>query len=133
MRRRRYLEKLERLEEEYEFIKSHEMKDEVTKRALLYSLQICVEIAMDIVAMLTRDMGIVVEDDYTNIERLRKEEVLTDEEDQLLKKYNGLRNAIVHRYDHLNLEIVKEGLKRIDELYEIVIKLVNTYEKIEES
>ncbi|EHR78922.1 hypothetical protein OCC_07299 [Thermococcus litoralis DSM 5473] len=133
MRRRRYLEKLERLEEEYEFIKSHEMKDEVTKRALLYSLQICVEIAMDIVAMLTRDMGIVVEDDYTNIERLRKEEVLTDEEAQLLKKYNGLRNAIVHRYDHLNLEIVKEGLKRIDELYEIVIKLVNTYEKIEES
>ena len=133
MRRRRYLEKLERLEEEYEFIKSHEMKDEVTKRALLYSLQICVEIAMGIVAMLTRDMGIVVEDDYTNIERLRKEEVLTDEEAQLLKKYNGLRNAIVHRYDHLNLEIVKEGLKRIDELYEIVIKLVNTYEKIEES
>ncbi|ACS89650.1 MAG: Uncharacterized protein XD54_1414 [Thermococcus sibiricus] len=38
MRRQRYLEKLEKFEEEYRFIKRHEMKDEVTQRALLYSL-----------------------------------------------------------------------------------------------
>ena len=36
----------------------------------LYSLQLCVDIAMDVVAMLTKDIGIVVEDDYTNIQRL---------------------------------------------------------------
>ena len=31
VRRQRYLEKLERFEEEYEFIKSHEMKGELLK------------------------------------------------------------------------------------------------------
>ncbi|QDA31548.1 DUF86 domain-containing protein [Thermococcus indicus] len=131
MRRRRYLEKLERFEEEYEFIKNHEMKDEVTQRALLYSLQLCVDIAMDVVAMLVKDLGMTVEDDYTNIERLRKAKVIPKDEAELLRAYNGLRNAIVHKYDRLNLDTVKEGLDRIDELYEIVIKLVEKYEKLE--
>ena len=131
MRRQRYLEKLERFEEEYEFIKSHEMRDEVTQRALLYSLQLCVDIAMDIVAMLVRDLGVTVEDDYTNIERLVKHEVISEADANLLRAYNGLRNAVVHKYDRLNLEIVSEGLRRIDELYEVVLKLVEKYEKLE--
>ncbi|NJE10352.1 DUF86 domain-containing protein [Thermococcus sp. MAR1] len=132
MRRQRYLEKLERFEEEYEFIKSHEMKDDVTQRALFYSLQLCVDIAMDIVAMLVKDLGMTVEDDYTNIERLRKAKVISEGEAGLLRAYNGLRNAIVHKYDRLNLDAVREGLSRIDELYEIVIKLVEKYEKLED-
>jgi len=131
VRRQRYLEKLERFEEEYEFIKSHEMTDEVTRRALLYSLQLCVDIAMDIVAMLVKDLGMTVEDDYTNIERLRKAGVISNGDSEILRKYNGLRNAIVHKYDRLNLNMVQEGLQRIDELYEIVLKLVETYEILE--
>jgi len=131
VRRQRYLEKLERFEEEYEFIKEHEMRDEVTRRALLYSLQLCVDIAMDIVAMLVRDLGVTVEDDYTNIERLVKHGVISEADANLLRAYNGLRNAIVHKYDRLNLEIVKDGLQKIDELYEVVLKLVEKYEKLE--
>lgn len=131
MRRQRYLEKLERFEEEYEFIKNHEMRDEVTQRALLYSLQLCVDIAMDIVAMLVKDLGMTVEDDYTNIERLRKDGIISEADANLLRTYNGLRNAIVHKYDRLNLDIVNEGLRRIDELYEVVLKLVEKYEKLE--
>ncbi|WP_240911852.1 HepT-like ribonuclease domain-containing protein [Thermococcus sp. M36] len=49
-----------------------------------------------------------------------------------MRAYNGLRNAIVHKYDRLNLDAVRKGLSRIDELYEIVIKLVEKYEKLEE-
>lgn len=131
MRRQRYLEKLERFEEEYEFIKNHEMRDEVTQRALLYSLQLCVDIAMDIVAMLVKDLGMMVEDDYTNIERLRKDGIISEADANLLRTYNGLRNAIVHKYDRLNLDIVNEGLQRIDELYGVVLKLVEKYEKLE--
>ncbi|EHP89158.1 hypothetical protein [Methanotorris formicicus] len=37
-RKKRYLEKLEKFEEEYYFIKEHKIEDEVTKRALLYSV-----------------------------------------------------------------------------------------------
>ncbi|MDI6654471.1 MAG: DUF86 domain-containing protein, partial [Candidatus Hydrothermarchaeota archaeon] len=49
--RERYLKKLETFEKEKEFIKSHKIVDDVTQRAMLYSLQICVETAMDIAAM----------------------------------------------------------------------------------
>jgi len=132
VRRQRYLEKLEKFEEEYEFIKGHKITDDITLRALLYSLQVCVDVAMDIVAMLTKDFGITVEDDYTNIERLQKMRVLSEEEAAVLRKYNGLRNAIVHKYDKLDLRSVKEGLNRIDELYETVLKLVEEYEKLED-
>lgn len=31
----------------------------------------------------------------------------------------------------MNLDIVNEGLQRIDELYEVVLKLVEKYEKLE--
>ena len=63
MRKKRYIEKLELFEREMEFIKSHDMTDEITERALLYSLQVCVDIVMDAIAMLTKDMGLAVEDD----------------------------------------------------------------------
>ncbi|WP_423793413.1 HepT-like ribonuclease domain-containing protein [Methanocaldococcus indicus] len=53
---------------------------------------------------------------------------MTEDEATLLKQYNGLRNAIVHKYDKSNLEVIKEGLKRIDELYKIIIKLIEFYE-----
>ncbi|WP_292459542.1 DUF86 domain-containing protein [Methanothermococcus sp.] len=123
-RKKRYLEKFEKFEEEFYFIKEHKIEDEITKRALLYSLQLCVDIAMDVVAMLVKDVGLNVEDDYTNIEKLLNHDIITKEEETILKQYNGVRNAIFHKYDKLNLDIVEEGLKRIDELHEIIIKLI---------
>ena len=128
----RYFKKLEKFEEEYSIIQKYDITDELTKRALMYSLQICVEVAMDIVAMMVKDMGAIVEDDYSNINTLTNKKLLSKEDASILKLYNGLRNAIVHKYDKLNLEVVIEGLKRIDELYEIVIKLIEFYEKVEE-
>jgi uncharacterized protein YutE (UPF0331/DUF86 family) len=125
------MEKLEILEEELKFIESHQICDEVTERALLHSLQVCVEVSMDVVAMLMRDMGLVVEDDYTNIEKLTKEMVMDKEEGETLKDYNGLRNAIVHRYNHMDMKYVEEGLGGIDELYSIVSKLAGVYEQLE--
>jgi uncharacterized protein YutE (UPF0331/DUF86 family) len=132
MRKKRYLEKLEKFEEEFYFIKEHKIEDEITKRALLYSLQLCVDIAMDVVAMLVKDVGLNVEDDYTNIEKLLNNDIIIKDEETILKQYNGVRNAIVHKYDKLNLDIVEEGLKRIDELYEIIIKLIEFYEEVEQ-
>ncbi|WP_086975798.1 DUF86 domain-containing protein, partial [Archaeoglobus fulgidus] len=98
MRRKRYLEKLEWLEREISFATEHSMSDEVRKRAVLYSLMTAVEAAMDIVAMLVKDMGKQVEDDYTNISKLLEECVIEESEAELLRRYNGLRNAIAHHY-----------------------------------
>ena len=38
--------------------------------ALFYRLQVSVDAAMDIVAMLCKDLGITVKDDYSNIDEL---------------------------------------------------------------
>jgi len=132
MRKERYLEKLEIFEGELNFIESHHICDDITERALLHSLQICVEISMDVVAMLTLDIGFVVEDDYTNIEKLAKETVLSKGDCEILKDYNGLRNSIVHRYNHLNMTYVEEGLSGIDGLYVVVVKLIGVYERLED-
>lgn len=130
MRKERYLEKLELFEEELEFIASHTICDDVTERALLHSLQTCVEISVDIAAMLTKDAGLVVEDDYTNIEKLSREGIIGTKEEGALKEYNGLRNSIVHRYGNLDMGRVVEALDEIDRLYQIAAKLTLIYESI---
>ena len=66
----RYFKKLEKFEEEYEIIQKYDITDEITKRALMYSLQICIEVVMDVVAMTVKDIGAIVEDDYSNIQTL---------------------------------------------------------------
>ena len=129
MRRKRYLEKLEMFETEMEFIKTHTMEDEVSKRALLYALQVCIDIVIDCVAMMTKDLGLVVEDDYTNIEKLEKEKVFSMIEANLIRKFNGLRNAIVHKYNTLNLDIINQGLRQIEDLYGFLVKIIDFIEK----
>nr|QNO50779.1 hypothetical protein HMJGLFMP_00021 [Methanosarcinales archaeon ANME-1 ERB6] len=114
MRRKRYLEKLEVFEEEMEFIEAKEktlaVADDVTKRALLYALEVCVDVVLDVVAMATKDLGLTVEDDYTNVEKLEKEKMLTKKESEVIRRFNGLRNAVVHKYNRLDLDAVQRGL-----------------------
>ena len=119
----RYLKKIEILERELEYIYSHEITGEVTERAALYSLQICIESGMDIIAMKVKDIGLVVEDDYTNIGKLIQENVIGLKEGELLKEFNGIRNAIVHKYNRLDLDMIKEALERIAEFAEVIFKI----------
>lgn len=119
----RYLSKVERFTEEEEFISTHAIDNDVTERALLYSLQIVVEISMDIIAMKVRDMGLKVEDDATNIEKITVKKIISQNEGDFLRQMNGVRNFIVHRYDYLDMDIVNEALSRISELKGIVIKV----------
>ena len=61
--------------------------------------------------MKVKDIGRVVEDDYANIEKLLEEGIINQKEADLLKRFNGVRNAVVHKYD------------KLDELSEIVYKM----------
>lgn len=118
-----YLSKLERFFKEEEFILSRRIEDEVTERALLYALEVAVEISMDIIAMRIRDVGLRVEDDATNIEKIASEGIISKSEADFLCRTNGLRNFIVHRYNKLDMDIVNEALSRVDELKGIIIKI----------
>ena len=123
MRKKRYLKKIENFEKEKEYIQQHEIEDDTTERAILYSFQVSVEITTDIVAMKVKDIGRVVEDDYSNIEKLVEEGIINQKEADLLKRFNGVRNAVVHKYDKLDIEIIKNALDSLDELSEIVYKI----------
>ncbi|MEA3254408.1 MAG: HepT-like ribonuclease domain-containing protein [Candidatus Altiarchaeota archaeon] len=121
--KQRYMKKLEVLEKEIESLKGCEIKDELSRRDVFYSLQVCVEVLMDLVAMKVKDIGLIVEDDYTNIEKLREEEVVEVNETEVLKQYNGMRNIIVHRYDTVRIDIIQEGIANVDSLMEIGLKI----------
>ena len=79
---------------------------------------------MDVIAMKVKELGLVVEDDYTNIEKLIQENVIALKEGELLKEFNGIRNAVVHRYNSLEMAIIKEALERIAEFAEVIFKIV---------
>ena len=121
----RYLTKVERFIKEEEFIMSHTIENDVTERALLYSLQVSIEISMDIVAMKLRDMGLKVDDDATNIEKIEGQGIIIQEEADFLKEINGVRNFIVHRYNQVNMTIVNEALSKINDLKAITLKVAD--------
>jgi uncharacterized protein YutE (UPF0331/DUF86 family) len=119
----RHLKKVEILEQEFEFITSHEIMDEVTERAALYSLQICIESGMDIVAMKVKDLGLLVEDDSTNIDKLVQEQIIAKPEGALLKEFNGIRNAVAHKYNRLDTATIQEARARIAELVDLIFTI----------
>lgn len=81
--------------------------------ASLYRIQVAIEAAMDLVAMLVRDRGYTVSDDYHNIEQLTTLKIITPALGRKLKKLNGLRNAIVHKYNTFEQEVVIKNKKKI--------------------
>jgi len=124
MQKDRYLNKIEKFLKEEEFINSHGITDDITERALLYAIQISIEIATDISAMKVRDMGLKVEDDTTNIEKLISEGAISKKDGEFLRQMNGVRNSIVHRYEILDMIIINEAKSRIGELEDIILKIV---------
>ncbi|WP_457550662.1 DUF86 domain-containing protein [Archaeoglobus sp.] len=82
---------------------------------------------MDIIAMLLRDLGFRVEDDYSNIEKLVELKVIDQKLCEKLKMCNGLRNWLVHRYNRVDTKIVLES---IDEVKEILMKFIERVEGV---
>ena len=81
--------------------------------ALLYRVQVAIEAVVDIVAMLVKDKGYSVSDDYHNIDQMIKLKVVNLALGEELKKLNGLRNAIVHKYNAFEEETVVKNKEKI--------------------
>lgn len=91
-------------------------KSELEKRGIFYSLQTSIESTMDLIAMLIKDLGIQVKDDSTNISEIVKLRKLNLELGDKLKKANGLRNIIVHRYNEVDEHIILKSVKEVKDL-----------------
>ncbi len=124
-RNQRYSQKLAELEDKQEFIlenlgaEREFLRNRILRKAMYKEFQELVEIITDLSAMAVKDEGKVVEDDYSNLEKLSRilgcEEKLIED----LKKANGLRNILIHEYngiiDRQSYNSIKSILPSIDE------------------
>lgn len=131
MRRERYREKIEYIIEALSEIPPNPEKP-IEISGTFYNLLTSIESAMDISAMLVKDLGKRVEDDYTNIDILHEIGVIDEKLAEKLKMCNGLRNWLVHRYNRINKKLVLESVEEVKEiLTEFIKRVEDVLEKIE--
>lgn len=97
--------------------------------AIYKAYQELVEAFTDVFAMILKDMGELVEDDYTNIERLSEKKLLDENQEALMKEANGLRNRLVHEYNGLEKKTALESIKRINSEAEKVLEAIRGWIK----
>lgn len=126
MRLERYREKIEYIIEALDQI-PEKPASPIEVSGVFYNLLTSIESAMDIAAMLVKDLGRRVEDDYSNIETLQELGVLDKKLSESLKRCNGLRNWLVHRYNRVDEELV---LNSVGEVRDTLIKFIEKVEGV---
>jgi uncharacterized protein YutE (UPF0331/DUF86 family) len=56
-------------------------------------------------------------DDYENINHLLAKNEIDEELAQNLKRLNGMKNAVVHRYGTVNIELIFENIEEIKRIF----------------
>ncbi|NOR48537.1 MAG: DUF86 domain-containing protein [Methanosarcinaceae archaeon] len=124
-RKRRYRSKVGYiLEKMYALPDTASVVDDLVVDGILYRVQTSIDAAMDMAAMLVRDIGIDVSEDYNNIEILCKNEIIDINLADDLKKLNGMRNAIVHKYGSVDTQLVLQNLENIKEILRNFIEII---------
>lgn len=124
-RKRRYRSKVGYiLEKMYTLPDTASVVDDLVVDGILYRVQTSIDAAMDMAAMLVRDIGIDVSEDYNNIEILCKNEIIDINLADDLKKLNGMRNAIVHKYGSVDTQLVLQNLENIKEILRNFIEII---------
>ena len=132
LRLKRYQDKIQHI---FEYIQDLPLEqiNELEKRGIFYSLQTSIESLVDLVAMLVKDLGIQVKDDNKNISEIVKIRNLNPELGEKLKKANGLRNIIVHRYNEIDEKLILDSTEEVKDLLlrwiEIIEECINEIKK----
>lgn len=114
-REQRHKDKIELAEERISNIREwHKEKADLKSRLATYkAFQEAAEALMDICAMICKDNGKTVKDDYGNIETLEAMKVIGEKLGGLLKEINGMRNRIVHEYNGFSYSIFSGNVERL--------------------
>jgi len=124
-RKRRYRSKVGYIiEKMYALPDTASVVDDLIVDGILYRVQTSIDATMDMAAMLVRDIGIDVSEDYNNIEILCKNEIIDINLADDLKKLNGMRNAIVHKYGSVDTQLVLQNLENIKEILRNFIEII---------
>ena len=116
-RKDQYKRKLEFIIDKITNLPENVNDNEYYRDALYYRLQVAIDATMDVVAMLCKDFGISVKDDYSNLDELEKTSILTTNLIKELHQWNGLRNILVHGYYKIEDEtVIKEKIEIVSSL-----------------
>lgn len=116
-RKDKYNRKLEFIIDKITLLPDNVEEDIFYVDALFYRIQVSIDAAMDVIAMLCKDLGITVRDDYSNIDDLESLNIFQTGLLKNLRQLNGLRNVIVHRYNKIEEErIIQEKKNFVDNL-----------------
>jgi len=78
--------------------------------AIYHAFQISLEIITDVIAMIVKDSNKVPKDDYSNLDILKNNDILTSGLVVKIQEANGLRNRIVHDYNGLDDSIAYQSI-----------------------
>ena len=105
-RTEQYRRKLEFIIEKISVLPNNLIEDKFHVDALFYRLQVSIDATMDVIAMSCKDLGITVKDDYSNIDELEKLKIFSSILIKDLRRWYGLRNILVHRYNKVEEDLV---------------------------
>ena len=112
-RTEQYRRKLEFIIEKISVLPDNLDEDKFHVDALFYRLQVSIDATMDVVAMLCKDLGITVKDDYSNIDELEKIKIFSSSVIKDLRRWNGLRNVLVYKYNKIEEDLVAKEKKDV--------------------
>ncbi len=93
-----------------DYKKSNNKKD---LAASMKAFQEVVEALTDAVALIIRHINYSIKDDYSNFELLETKGIITKEQKEICIEANGLRNRIIHRYNHVDDIIFVESCEKL--------------------
>jgi uncharacterized protein YutE (UPF0331/DUF86 family) len=125
-RKKRYEEKIGYARDRIADLEEWLYEESITERKSLFAsekvFQEIVEALADVFAMILSDLNFGVSDDYSNIEKLKEKKILNEDEAAIMVEANGLRNRVIHRYNHVDekqfIESSRELLPRLIKVLE---------------
>lgn len=133
-RRDQYIRKLEFIADKITVLPENVKDNIFLMDALFYRLQVSIDAAIDIIAMLSKDLGITVKDDYSNLDELENLNIFPGDFLNEIRRLNGLRNVLVHRYNKIEEELIVSEkdhfVEVLKEFIKIVEKLINEQLKL---
>lgn len=123
---KRYKEKIEyareRISDLEDWLYAEDIKERKSFFASEKSFQEIVECLADVFSMILSDLDLTVNDDYSNIEKLKEKGILSEEYAGICVEANGLRNRVVHRYNHID---EKKFIESSRELIPKIVKILD--------
>lgn len=97
-------------------IQRYNEKMGLERDGVYYRVATAVDASMDVVAMVVKDTGLTVGDDYGNINALVEHGTISKELGAMLKKCNAVQNALIHKYNRIRDDDVLASIVEVQEI-----------------